>query len=281
MNTQFQTPSAPREQRWEQEAAFFDRFAVDTLADVQPTDPLTLKRYGRPLLRRRFNKEFRFQILGSLQRKRILDVGCGDGRNSVLLAKLGAAQVVGIDIAPAAIELAKNRARIDGVQDRVSFLCSPLEMAELSSDSFDVIWGDAILHHLIPELEMILNKLTSWAKPDALMLFAEPINLNATLRKVRKALPVHTDATPGERPLEADDITLIKRYVCNLSLRPFSLLGRLDRFVLSNHHFERSSAPRRLFASVNAYLDYALLTLPIFRNLAGQAVMYGFPRKQV
>jgi 2-polyprenyl-3-methyl-5-hydroxy-6-metoxy-1,4-benzoquinol methylase len=262
-----QNHSAPREKRWEEEATFFDRYATEAQASIRPIDPLTLKRYSRIALRLRFNKEFRFHILGNLRRKRILDVGCGDGRNSVLLAKLGA-EVVGIDIAPAAIELARKRAHIDGVKDSASFLCSPLEVVDFAPNSFDVIWGDAILHHVIPELEKVLDKLTGWAKPDSLMLFAEPICLNPTLRRIRQAVPVHTEATPGERPLEAAEIALIGKYVSDLRLRPFSFLSRLDRFVLENHNFERSSLPRRQFSSVSACIDYGLLGLPMFRNLA-------------
>jgi 2-polyprenyl-3-methyl-5-hydroxy-6-metoxy-1,4-benzoquinol methylase len=275
---QIQNHSTPREERWEEEATFFDKCASEAQTTIHPIDSLTLKRYRRIPLRRRFNKEFRFHILGNLHRKRILDVGCGDGRNSVLLAKLGA-QVTGIDIAPTAVELARKRAHIDGVIDSTTFLCSPLEVAEFASNSFDVIWGDAILHHLIPELDMVLTKLTGWAKPGSLMLFAEPINLNPTLRRIRQAVPVHTKATPCERPLEAPEIALIGKYVSDLVLRPFSLLSRLDRFVLQNRNFEKSSFARRQFSSASACIDYGLFLLPTLRNLAGQAVMYGNPKK--
>jgi SAM-dependent methyltransferase len=241
-------------------------------------DVLTLERYSRTPLRLRFNKEFRFHVMGNLRGKRLLDVGCGDGRNAVLLARLGA-QVEGIDISPGAIELARERALVNGVADSAHFTCSPLEIAEFVPDSYDVIWGDAILHHLIPELEMVLGKLTSWAKPGSLIVFAEPINLNQTLRRFRQALPVHTEATPGERPLEAAEINLLRRYIPDLVLRPFSFMSRFDRFVIKDHNFEASSLSRRLFATVTASLDYMLLSLPLSRNLAGQGVIYGHPKK--
>src|SRR5208337_1852452 len=159
---------------------------------VSPIDPLTLARYGQGPLRRRFHEEFRYHLMGSLHGKRVLDVGCGDGRNAVLLAKLGA-RVTGIDVAPGAIELARKRARLNGVTDSATFVCSPLEIADFSASSFDVIWGDAILHHVIPELDTVLGELARWAKPDALMLFAEPVNLNPALRRIRLRVPVHTD----------------------------------------------------------------------------------------
>src|SRR5215472_8753793 len=40
--------------------------------------------------------------------KRVLDVACGEGYGSYLLATWGAARVVGVDIAPDAIEVARR-----------------------------------------------------------------------------------------------------------------------------------------------------------------------------
>src|ERR1700681_2946603 len=100
--------------RWEEEAAFFDRVAEQQAHQVLPIDTLALERYGASCPRRRFNKEFRFRVLGDLRGKAVLDVGCGDGSNSVLLAKLGAL-VTGIDLSPKSIELARRKAEISHV----------------------------------------------------------------------------------------------------------------------------------------------------------------------
>src|SRR5215470_3431964 len=103
----------PREQRWEEEARFFDAWAVKQRACA--ISPLTLERYSfGETLRHRFSKEFRLRLLGDLRGKRVLDIGCGDGGNSALFAKLGA-RVVGVDISPGAIEVARERAIVNGV----------------------------------------------------------------------------------------------------------------------------------------------------------------------
>jgi len=267
-------PSTPglREERWKQEARFFDEQSQNLKA--VPVDPLTLERY-RSARRLRFNKEFRFHLLSDLQGKRILDVGCGDGGNSVLLAKLGAAMVVGIDISPQSIEVARHRAHINGVGDRVEFICAPLETAPSSLGTFDVIWGDAILHHLIADLDAVLAKLLECAKPGALVVFSEPVNFSPTLRQIRFLIPVHTDATPDERPLEPAEIALLRSHLPDLRIRPFALLGRLDRFVLQNYNYERSPAWRRFVSSGFAAADALLLRLPGVKHLAGAAVLYG------
>ena len=266
-----------RQERWKSEADFFDAWAVDAAQRITPTDPLALKRYSPPF-RKRFNKEFRFWLMGNLRGKLLLDVGCGDGSNAVMLAQLGAV-VTGIDISPRAIDLARRRAEINGVKDSVRFCCSPLETADFPQNSFDIIWGDAILHHLIAELDGVVRKLTEWAKPGALMLFGEPINFNNALRKFRLSLPVKTDGTPDEKPLEPADIELLRKYVPDLRVKPFSLFGRLDRFLLPTSNYERSVWARRAASNSLALLDYFLLTLPGISELGGTAVIFGHPLK--
>jgi 2-polyprenyl-3-methyl-5-hydroxy-6-metoxy-1,4-benzoquinol methylase len=270
--------SEQREERWRKEARFFDEWADRSARSIGPIDPLALRRYSARRLRRRFNKEYRFRVLGPVAGKQVLDVGCGDGMNAVLLAKLGA-QVTGIDVSPKAVEVARQRAEVNGVSERTRFLCAPLENADLPPGVFDVIWGDAILHHLIGELDGVLRRLVSWAKPRGLLLFAEPINFNQTLRRIRFLIPVRTEATPDERPLEPAEIRLLRTHIPDLHVEPFTLLGRLDRFLLPGYNYERSPISRRCLANALAMIDYVALRIPAVRNLAGAAVMYGHPRK--
>jgi 2-polyprenyl-3-methyl-5-hydroxy-6-metoxy-1,4-benzoquinol methylase len=259
--------------RWKEEAAFFDQEAEAAMSRIQPVHPRTIERYGR-LKRRRFNKEFRFGVIGPLAGKSVLDVGCGDGVNAVNFAKLGA-RVTGIDISPKAIELAQRRAVVDQVSDSVRLVCSPLELAELEPASFDVIWGEAVLHHLIHDLDDVICRLMRWAKPGAVVVFGEPVNLSPALRRLRMMLPIHTDVTPDERPLEEAELDILARYLPDMRVRYFSVLDRLSRFVLVDHNYELSSAPRRGLSNVMNAVDYGLLSMPALRRLAGTCVIYG------
>jgi 2-polyprenyl-3-methyl-5-hydroxy-6-metoxy-1,4-benzoquinol methylase len=261
-------------QRWETEARFFDEWADKAGETVTPVDPRTLARYGARSPRRRFNKEFRFRLLGDLRGKRVLDVGCGDGVNAVLLAKLGA-MVTGIDVSPKAIELAKRRAEVNGVTERTTFVCQPMERADLQAGSFDVVWGDAILHHLLGELDSVVAQLVKFTRPGGMILFSEPVNFNPWLRRLRFMIPVHTEATPDERPLEPAEIAILRAHIPNMRLMHFRMLGRLDRFVLPDHNYEGSSSARRMMSSLLASIDYAALRLPGLRSLAGSAVIWG------
>ena len=61
------------------------------------------------------------KTLGVYEDSKILDVGCGNGRIAINLAKLGY-RVVGIDFSPVFIEDAWEKAGIHGVEDKVRFL---------------------------------------------------------------------------------------------------------------------------------------------------------------
>jgi SAM-dependent methyltransferase len=79
--------------------------------------------------------------------KRVLDVGCGVGRWSRLLAERGAL-VMGVDLSPTMIAEARRRAVDDGVQKRCRFQVRELSSLELG-EQFDVILAVTVLQHII------------------------------------------------------------------------------------------------------------------------------------
>lgn len=78
----------------------------------------------------------------------VLDVGCGEGRNSVFMAKLGHT-VDAFDISENGIAKAREIARALGVQ--VNFFCQDLGSFEFERD-YDVILSHGVLH--LPEKEV-------------------------------------------------------------------------------------------------------------------------------
>jgi SAM-dependent methyltransferase len=80
------------------------------------------------------------ESLGISEGSLILDLGCGNGRISVNLAKLGF-RVVGVDISPIFIEDAVEKAKLHGVEGRVVFRVGDARRVdeELGGMLFDVI----------------------------------------------------------------------------------------------------------------------------------------------
>jgi 2-polyprenyl-3-methyl-5-hydroxy-6-metoxy-1,4-benzoquinol methylase len=257
-----------RAARWREEAGYFDALAEG----MGLLDPAVLRRYVNPR-RPWWGKEWRLMALGRLDGLEVLDVGCGPGDNSVLLALRGA-RVTGVDVSAGSIALAERRARASGAKVPPRFVQAPIETADLPERGFDVIWGDGILHHLIPELDAVLARLARLARPRARFVFSEPVNLVPALRRVRLALPVAVNGTSSERPLEEPELAMIRRHVPDLALRMFGLLGRLNRFVVP-HGLERAPAPRRLLAEALALTDHALLSREPLSRAGGIAVLWG------
>src|SRR3972149_739393 len=100
--------------------------------------------------------------LGDLKHKNVLDLGCGTGWLSVILAKRGA-NVEAIDISTEAIKVAHEMAKINQVNDMINFKVGSVYELEYPNNYFDFVIGQAILHHLtdknklIPELYRILK----------------------------------------------------------------------------------------------------------------------------
>lgn len=259
--------------RWASEAAHTDEWVAQA-GPVRPMDPLTWQRYSSPPYRKHVARELPFSVIGNPAGKRVLDVGCGDGTDSVLLAKLGA-DVTGVDVSPIAIQRANERAEVNGVADRAHFLCSPLESVDLPQGHFDVIWCWAFLHHLIEDLQPVMESILSWGKPGGLFVFVEPVNLAPWLRRLRLRVPVAVEGTPDERPLEEAELAIIEKLLPDLQMHRFRVLGRLDRFILTNGGYEHSSWARRCAYDTVTVTDYALLKIPGLASLCSIAVGWG------
>ena len=92
--------------------------------------------------------ERRFRLKGFdpafFEGKDCLDAGCGGGRNAIAMARLGAAQVHGVDLGGAGIEDARKRGA--GMAN-VSFREGSIEALPFADDSFDVVWCAGVLMH--------------------------------------------------------------------------------------------------------------------------------------
>lgn len=101
----------------------------------------------------------------------ILDLGCGSGWTSCFLAKRGY-QVVGQDIAPDMIELARRNQKRYQIGDNLSFLVADYEETEFAGEFDGAIFFDA-LHHAIDE-EAALRTAYRALRPGGVCITSEP-----------------------------------------------------------------------------------------------------------
>jgi SAM-dependent methyltransferase len=84
---------------------------------------------------------------GLLAPGRVLELGCGHGRNAIYLASLGC-RVDAVDFSAQAIEWARERAEQAGAP--VTFQCCSIFDAALSDGSYDLVYDTGCFHHLAP-----------------------------------------------------------------------------------------------------------------------------------
>ena len=104
------------------------------------------------------------ESLGVKENSLILDLGCGNGRIAINLAKLGY-RVVGVDISPVLIKDAVEKARLHGVEDRVIFRVGDARRIdeELSGFFFDAVllyWTTILGYYVDESIDIdILKKI--------------------------------------------------------------------------------------------------------------------------
>lgn len=104
---------------------------------------------------------------------RVLDVGCGVGRWSTLLAGRGGI-VTGMDLSPTMIGEAKRRAAAKGVASRCRFLVQDLAHLD-AGEKFDLIVGVTVLQHILdPEaLRSAVQRMAEHLAPGGRMVLLE------------------------------------------------------------------------------------------------------------
>jgi 2-polyprenyl-3-methyl-5-hydroxy-6-metoxy-1,4-benzoquinol methylase len=144
------------------------------------------------LLDRIFRKDmyerfvFTIENCAPVRGRRFLDVGCGNGLYSARLAREGAAQVTGIDIAENMIALCRQSAQRESVEDRCTFMQT--QLLEYTPDSsFDVAIGIGLFDYISDPLP-VLKKMREVTTDKAIVSFPRFWTWRAPIRKARLTL---------------------------------------------------------------------------------------------
>lgn len=131
--------------------------------------------------------------LGLDRVRSVLDVGCGVGHWTFLLASVLApeAQLTGIDSESRWIKEATARAERGGVADRFEFRRGDATALDVPDDSFDLVTCQTLLMH-VPDPRAAVGELLRVTRPGGLVMFSEPNSLSAllTLSSVNADAPI-------------------------------------------------------------------------------------------
>ncbi|VUZ27508.1 Ubiquinone biosynthesis O-methyltransferase [uncultured Comamonas sp.] len=111
------------------------------------------------------------RIAGGLQNKKILDVGCGGGILADAMARQGAAEVLGIDLASKSLRVAQLHA-LESATPNITYREIAAEaLAKEQSASFDVVTCMEMLEH-VPDPASIVQACADLVKPGGWVFFS-------------------------------------------------------------------------------------------------------------
>jgi SAM-dependent methyltransferase len=207
-------------------------------------------------------------LLGNIAGKSLLDLGCGMGEETAYLAKLGA-NVTAIDISDVGVSITKSRAEKNGLADRVRAIRMGADPTDFPADSFDLVHGLGILHHV--GLAAALKEVRRVLKPGGAAVFLEPLGNNPWIerwkyriqKKLGKKLDL-TEVTEHEENLRYADLNRECAQFSSYKLYPFHLTYRIRKLI----------APKFLHDRLRAVDHYTLKILPLTRHVAGAVVIH-------
>src|SRR5439155_8773234 len=103
------------------------------------------------------------------QGKRVLEIGCGIGTDTMNFARNGA-QVTAVDLSEKSLEVARQRAKVFGLDNRIDFIQANAE--ELSryvpAGAYDLIYSFGVIHHT-PHPERVLDELRHYTDSETVL----------------------------------------------------------------------------------------------------------------
>jgi SAM-dependent methyltransferase len=221
-------------QRQRADAAFFDQYWVDYLAQenfdwIIPSDKeMFLRDLGHSL-------RYVLKRMGSIKGLRILELGCGTGDYTVVLARRGAS-VWATDIAPSALEITRQRAKLNNVNHSIHTARMSAETLAFPDGTFDWVVGFGLLHHAEPPA--LASEVRRVLRAGGRALFREPLGLNPLLEFARRYIPYrHKSRAPGDRFLREEDLEAVEAYFPDCRLRAFYLFSMITRAVGNENSF--------------------------------------------
>lgn len=139
-------------------------------------------------------------------------------------------------------------------------------------NSFDVVFGGAILHHL--DIEKSISHIHRVLKPGGTVVFLEPLNMNPLYRLYRKMNP--QERTPDEHALVAKDFKIIrKKFTFDHYFFDFFTVafGFISLKIFGDKNYDN------WINKLGYNLDFFFSKIPFLHVLFARVIIYGSNKK--
>jgi 2-polyprenyl-3-methyl-5-hydroxy-6-metoxy-1,4-benzoquinol methylase len=91
--------------------------------------------------------------------KRVLEIGCGIGTDTINFARAGA-RVTAVDLSEESLALARRRAEVFGLSDRIDFRAADAERLSetVAPEPYDLVYSFGVIHHT-PHPERVVEQV--------------------------------------------------------------------------------------------------------------------------
>jgi 2-polyprenyl-3-methyl-5-hydroxy-6-metoxy-1,4-benzoquinol methylase len=109
----------------------------------------------------------RFAEFDRWKGKKVLEIGCGIGTDTINFARAGA-QVTAIDLTEQSLEVARQRAKVFGLEDRIRFLQANAERLSetVPVERYDLVYSFGVIHHT-PDPSRVLDEIRKYVTAES------------------------------------------------------------------------------------------------------------------
>lgn len=110
-------------------------------------------------------------LLDRTEALKVADIGCGTGASAILLAKELNAQVTAVDFLPEFIDVLKENAIKEGVENHIHPLVCSMQDLPFSDGEYDVLWSEGAIYNM--GFERGIQQWSRFLKPGGILVVSE------------------------------------------------------------------------------------------------------------